>query len=234
MRVLSALLVVASMTSMVACDKKSPTADDKDEKGGKGKGSSSEKKCDDKDDMAACVQAGKDAYEGDADYDKAKKYLKKACDGGEARGCELLGGLYLLGKGVKKDEDKALELFEKACEGDDAHGCEAAGKMHRDKRGAAADPSKATKLLTKACDGKAYGACASLALDAMKNGDKEKGVELMTKSCDGGDKLGCMGLGALYLHGNGVKKDVEKAKSLLHKACKLGEQSACKKVKELD
>jgi len=191
-----------------------------------------EKKCEE-DDLASCVKAGKDAYEDDQDYDKAKKYLKKACDGGKAQGCELLGGLYLLGKGVKKDEEKALELFEKACDDGDAHGCEAAGKMIRDGRGGSADPAKAKKLLTKACDDEAYGACTSLALDAMKSGDKEKGLSLMTKACDGNDKIGCMGLGALYLHGNGVTKNLEKAKTILGKACKLGEKAACKKLEEI-
>jgi TPR repeat protein len=194
--------------------------------------SPSEKKCED-DDLAACVKAGKEAYEDDQDYDKTKKYEKKACDGGEAQGCELLAGLYLLGKGVKKDEEKAVELFQKACDGDDAHGCEALGKMFRDGRGVTADLGKAKKFLTKACDADAYGACTSLALDAMKSGDKDKGVELMTKACNGDDKIGCMGLGALYLHGNGVKKDLEKAKQILGKSCKLGEKSACKKLEEL-
>jgi TPR repeat protein len=55
----------------------------------------------------------------------------------------------------------------------------------------------------------------------------------LQKACDGRDKLGCMGLAGLYLHGNGVKKDVPRAKDLLKKACDYGAKPACEKLQQL-
>jgi hypothetical protein len=160
--------------------------------------------------------------------------LAKACEGGDAKKCEDLGGLFLLGRGgMVKDEAKARTLFAKACELGNIASCEFAGKMMRDGRGGPADDAGATRLLVRACDGASYGACTSLALAAMKSGDKATALRLMTKACDGGDKLGCMGLGAMYLNGNGVKRDRARAKVLLQKACSLGATAACDKARTL-
>jgi TPR repeat protein len=63
--------------------------------------------------------------------------------------------------------------------------------------------------VAKACDDGSAGACTSVGLEVMKR-DKAAGVRLLTKACDGKDKLGCMGLGGLYLHGTGVRKDLTK------------------------
>src|SRR5262249_35458207 len=96
-----------------------------------------------------------------------------------------------------------------------------------------ADPTGALAWLQKGCTGGAAGACTSLGLDMMQKGDKKAAVELLDKACSGKDKLGCMGLGGLYLHGNGVKKDVPRAKVYLRQACDLGAKSACDKLATL-
>ncbi|WP_414736066.1 tetratricopeptide repeat protein [Helicobacter pylori] len=44
---------------------------------------------------------------------------------------------------------------------------------------------------------------------------------------------GCFNLGVLYYNGKGVEKDLTKAYQLYSKACKLGDQEACKTLKEL-
>lgn len=41
------------------------------------------------------------------DKQTAAKFLQKACETGEARGCVRLGFLYHSGKGVKQDDAKA-------------------------------------------------------------------------------------------------------------------------------
>jgi uncharacterized protein len=155
-----------------------------------------------------------------------------ACKAGTAAACEDLAGMYLLGRGVAKDEAKAAVYFQAACNGGVAFACEMTGKMYRDGRGVERNPGTALALLTKGCDGGAYGACTSLGLDALKH-DPKTGVSLLTKACDGNDKLGCMGLGGLYLHGNGVRKDPRRARELIQKACTLGAQPACEKLRTL-
>jgi TPR repeat protein len=43
---------------------------------------------------------------------------RKSCDGGDMRGCDLLGGCYENGKcGVAKDDKKVVEFLGKACTG---------------------------------------------------------------------------------------------------------------------
>jgi uncharacterized protein len=156
---------------------------------------------------------------------------EKLCDKGDAKACEELAEMYALGRGgVTKDDTKATVLFEKACSLGSAVSCEFRGKMLRDGRGTPPDKLGAIVWLTKGCNGGAAGACTSLGLDAMQKGDKKSAVELLDKACSGKDKLGCMGLAGLYLHGNGVKKDVPKAKELLKKSCDYGAKQACEKL----
>jgi TPR repeat protein len=79
---------------------------------------------------------------------------------------------------------------------------------------------------------KAGGGCRTLALRFQTSDPKR--IPLLEKACVLGDGIGCMGLGAAYLHGNqGAPKDAKKAKEALTKACTLGEQSSCERVAQL-
>jgi TPR repeat protein len=155
---------------------------------------------------------------------------EKACNKGDAHACEELAEMYALGRGASKDDAKALTLFEKACGLGSGVSCEFRGKMTREGRGTTRDPVAALVWLEKGCTLGAAGACTSLGLDAMTSGNKKRGAELLEKACDGRDKLGCMGLAGMYLHGNGVKRDVARAKSLLQKSCDYGAKQACDKL----
>ncbi|GAA8995502.1 hypothetical protein Taitung15_00990 [Helicobacter pylori] len=57
--------------------------------------------------------------------------------------------------------------------------------------------------------------------------------EYFEKACGLNSGRGCNGLGALYYNGQGVEKDLTKTTYFYSKACKLGEQLACKALKEL-
>jgi TPR repeat protein len=158
---------------------------------------------------------------------------QKACDQGDAHACEELAEMYALGRGgATKDDAKAVVLFEKSCNLGNAVSCEFRGKMAREGRGISANQAEAFRWLEKGCAGGAAGACTSLGLDAFKT-DKRRGVELLQKACDGHDKLGCMGLAGLYLHGNGVRRDKARAKDLLKKSCDYGAKPACDKLASL-
>lgn len=87
------------------------------------------------------------------DYQKAKEFYEKACNGGDASGCSNLGGLYYTGKGVPQDFSKAKELYEKACNGGKASGCFNLGELYRAEEGVPQDFSKAKESYKKACDG---------------------------------------------------------------------------------
>ena len=47
-----------------------------------------------------------EAFYNNKEYDKAAELFKKACDGGEMRGCHNLGVVYKYGNGVEKDFKK--------------------------------------------------------------------------------------------------------------------------------
>ena len=51
------------------------------------------------------------AFYNNKEYDKAFEPLKKACDGGDMRGCFNLGIMYASGNVVEEDFSKAVELF---------------------------------------------------------------------------------------------------------------------------
>jgi TPR repeat protein len=167
--------------------------------------------------------------------DDMRQARELRCAKGEADDCLELGARYLRGEaGVTKDEARAAESFQKACEGGSATGCELYGKMLRDGRGVSKDEAKAEALLAKACGGGAGGACTASGMAAMKNGNPAVAVEWFSKACDANDGMGCASLGAMYLHGKGVDKDLGKAKPLLKKACDLQVAVACEKLEGID
>lgn len=174
-----------------------------------------------------------------ADKSKGKSMAEQAdeaeakCNKGDAESCATLGGAYLLGKGGKaKDEKKALELLKKACDGKSAFGCEIYGRALDDGRGIEVDKEGAKEYFKKSCDLGGGGGCRALAM-RYEVSDPAR-IPLLDKACQKDDKLGCMGLGAAYLHGNqGAPKDLPKAKQFLQKACDLGATSSCEKAREL-
>jgi hypothetical protein len=98
------------------------------------------------------VDNGKKAYE-EKDYKTAIKLFSKACDDGNANGCNNLGDMYKNGQGVQQDYFKAVELYTKACDGGYAKGCKNLGNMYSKGQGVQQDYFKAVELYTKACDG---------------------------------------------------------------------------------
>ena len=61
------------------------------------------------------AELGKEAYN-KGDYQKAAQLYQKACDGGDALGCSILGALYENGQGVKQNFSTAKQYYGKACD----------------------------------------------------------------------------------------------------------------------
>jgi hypothetical protein len=62
---------------------------------------------------------------------KAAELNTKACDGGAAGSCGMLGLAYQYGKGVKQDYSKAKELFGKDCDLGEQLGCDSYAKLNQ-------------------------------------------------------------------------------------------------------
>ena len=102
------------------------------------------------------------AFHKNKEYDKAFELYKKACDGGEMRGCTNLGVMYANGFGGEKNEQKAVELYKKACDDGEMLGCYNLGVMYAKGNGVEKDFSKAVQLFKKACDGGDMNGCRNL------------------------------------------------------------------------
>lgn len=89
-----------------------------------------------------------------------KDERQKACDGGDAWRCALLGAMRNDVKGFKQDYFKAAELYQKACDGGVAWGCITLGWMYEEgEEGVKQNKTKAKELYGKACDMKSQDGC---------------------------------------------------------------------------
>ena len=68
------------------------------------------------------------------DFFQAVDFFRKACDGGDAGGCNLLGFAYQLGQGVKQSDTDALTYFGKACDLKEEAGCESYARLNQQRR----------------------------------------------------------------------------------------------------
>ena len=86
-----------------------------------------------KNNLESCVKFAiwtRDDLESPAD---AYASLKKACDGGHMKSCNVLGNLYLNPySGLGEDGDKARALYQKACRGGYANACTNLEKLNQE------------------------------------------------------------------------------------------------------
>ena len=68
----------------------------------------------------------------EGNFDKALGPATKACNGGNMQGCSSLGLLYLIGKGVQRDDLRAITLLKKACNGGNKHACEIVEEIEKE------------------------------------------------------------------------------------------------------
>jgi hypothetical protein len=79
------------------------------------------------------------------------KVLDQACSGGDVVACYVIGGLYLNGQGIERNEVHAAALFEKSCDAGFLRGCGRLGQSYLTGRGKAKNPSMAAHYFDKAC-----------------------------------------------------------------------------------
>jgi hypothetical protein len=123
-------------------------------------------------------------------------------------------------------------LYDQACGGGDAGACDDLGNLYMGH-----NHSKSAAFFTKACDGGDALGCSSLG-DLYLDGvgvaqDSHKAITLFSKACDGGNVNGCNVAGYIYRIGLGVAKDPEKERQFLTTGCKIGVQSSCDQLKEM-
>jgi len=174
----------------------------------------------------------RDGYAGvvEHDYAKAREWLKKAADKGDANAMSSLARLYYGGQGVPEDYAKARELFEKAADKGDANAMASLAWLYSQGRGVARDYTKAREWFEKAADKGNASAMANLGwlyqngLDVAQ--DDAKAREWFEKGADKGDTEAMSSLGWFYERGLSVEQDYAKAREWYEKAAEKGYTNA--------
>jgi hypothetical protein len=164
--------------------------------------------------------------------EKASFLFRKACEQHEVAGCASYAELLLQEAGVRNPElaDRAIRLLGSACNNGSFRACYRLGVAIADGIGVEQRAEQAVPYLRYACGYKLAVACDKLAelLDSGNVGTNfSEAVSLSQFSCDKGVGASCARLSRYYEHGVGVARDVEKARELLRRACRLGAQGAC-------
>lgn len=161
------------------------------------------------------------------DYKKAEKLLLS--ESNNVLAFYDLGNLYSMEKSGLKDDEKSFEFYEKALQGFIQIESKAMkikpylqyqiGMMYFKGLGTSIDNQKAAEYFEKSAElGNQY-AKRLLALEYI-SGKKfeqniDKGISLLTECADSGDAFSCYKLGNLYLKGEIVNQDLDKAEKYL-------------------
>ncbi len=182
------------------------------------------------------LDEGRSAYKGNQ-FSQAAELFRRACDGGERKGCHDLGLMYFRGEGVAKDLHRAADLYKRACEAGGTGGCLDLGLMYLRGDGVPKDLNRAADFYKRACDLGSPPGCTDLGrMYSDGEGvakDPNRAAELFKRACDGGGAGGCADLGMMYMHGHGVPKDRDRAAELFKKACDMGLDRACENLARL-
>lgn len=206
-------------------------------------------------DDKACAGGDKEACE------KVLSTLKAECDKSNASSCARLGLEYMFGKDAKgrkkdkeffslfdekampkgiverEDELQALVNITRACDLNHALACLMATEIApREKRKEFL--TKSANISEKECDSGNDKSCALSGLLYGEMKDFFKAKAPLHKYCDKVEKTdnemahqACRNLGDMYMKGEGVTQDFEKAKVYFKKVCEGGDQQGCNRYK---
>jgi len=182
------------------------------------------------------LDQGLSAYKG-KQFSQAAELFRRACDGGERKGCHDLGLMYFRGEGVTKDLHRAADLYKRACEAGGTGGCLDLGLMYLRGEGVPKDLNRAADFYKRACDLGAPPGCTDLGRMYYEGEgvgkDPNRAADLYKRACDAGGSGGCLNLGSMYLHGQGVPKDRDRAADFFKKACDMGLDRGCENLEHL-
>jgi hypothetical protein len=165
-------------------------------------------------DALGCYNAGLMAEDGRGtarDLTRAIVRYDEACEMGSSAACTNLGFLYENGHGVRTDRARALALYQRGCDGtscqrSNLNGCVNLGRGYRDGIGIEKSEERAASIFEEACGRK---------LDPDDPGAAENGSRA------------CSLLGALFLAGDGVGKDLARGRELSELGCERGDSFGC-------
>jgi hypothetical protein len=149
-----------------------------------------------------CNRLGVVAAEGAAQVaqtpERAARLYQRACDLGDAAGCNNLGLAFQSAPGVPERYARAFRAFELACSRGLAEGCSNQAVLYEQGRGAPRNLGDALRLYTQACRHGSSLGCSNLgALYAKGRGvakDRDTALFLFAEACNAGNAIGCSNL----------------------------------------
>ena len=164
------------------------------------------------------------------DYSEAKKWYRKAAEGGNASAMNALGFMYGNGLGVTRDYSEALKWFHKAIEGGNAEAMNNLGYMYAYGLGVKQNNEEALKWYRQGVEGGNAAAMNQLGLMydeglGVKQ-DYAEAVKWYRKAAEGGNASAMNNLGLMYHNGLGVKQDYAEALKWYRKGAEGGNATA--------
>lgn len=179
---------------------------------------------------ADCFSKGYKAEQA-KDWLTAVPFYRRACDGGNAGGCNNLGYATEKGYGTTKDLAAALRLYQHSCQKGDAVACKNVGVFYENGRGIPKDYARALLNYRRACDKNHMAGCNNLGYMLEKGkgvpADEAGAVRLYVQACEGNHAKGCKNAGVMYKNGRGVPADLQRALDFYRRACDGGSMGGC-------
>ena len=159
-------------------------------------------------------------------------YLEDGCALGDMDGCVFMGRMFERGDGVEPDLDEAVHIYTRACDAGGGAGCAALGQLHERGVYYPEDAAEAARLYGRACSAGSGEGCGWLAeLHRTGRGveqDAALSLRYLAKGCSRGHGESCGRLGQAYADGErGLSQDPDRARSLLTRACRMGDPVGC-------
>lgn len=195
--------------------------------------------------VSACNNLALNLSEGigvDRNAARAIDVYQKACDGGFALACRNLGLLLRDGHGgATPDLGRAALLLDRACKASVTFACKNAGDLDA-MVAIKSTPSRWKQALAhykQGCEAGDSTACRQIGLLYLEGKGLPKSTTAATvwleRACVGDDGLACRVFGAMLIEGVGVaKRDVERGKQLLQRACDAKDAEACTLVQKVE
>ncbi|RLB57605.1 MAG: hypothetical protein DRI90_17835 [Deltaproteobacteria bacterium] len=152
------------------------------------------------------------------------------CRSGDSASCSVLGVMHEHGRGVSRDAKRASTLYQQACQQGNPAGCVNLGRLLGSGVGGRLDAEGAALIFEVACHDGVTEGCYQLAQLRYRSGNVSAARTALAQACALGHADGCLGLGALYQRGHGVKQDPARAATLYRKACRQGQPVACDRI----
>jgi len=159
---------------------------------------------------------------------KTTKLYQMGCARGDGYACFRLGRRWERGDGVAIDLTLALAMFRRGCDLGEPASCVGAARICLDRN----DRWAAELFKQRACDAGSGMTCRILAEALSKDGLNEQAAARYAMGCNRDDFRSCAQLALQTCEGVGVRRDAERCRELLQKACDGGDERGCEGLRQ--